>query len=142
MPTESVLSVVAFLGQFVAAAPPAGPVDSVFDDSLVVFAGSLIVGGVAIHVAASHLVDAGDYGDAVLTALLGSLAWALLDGIPLVGGLVAPVAWIAVIKWRYPVGWLRAGMVGVAAWAVATVVLAALALLGVGSFEALGVPGA
>ncbi|MCG1003328.1 MULTISPECIES: hypothetical protein [Halobacterium] len=111
-------------------------------DSVVVFAGSLLVGGVAIHVAANYVAGAGEYGDAVLTALFGAVAWALLDGVPLVGGLLALVAWVAVIKWRYPVGWTRAGIIGVAAWAVATVVLAALALLGVGSLGALGVPGA
>ncbi|WP_336038054.1 hypothetical protein [Halobacterium yunchengense] len=139
------LSPLATLASVVAAAAPvtpgaAGP--GVLDDSVVVFASSLLVGGAAIHVAASHVVGAGDYGDAVLTALFGAVAWALLDGVPLVGGLLALVAWVAVIKWRYPVGWLRAGVVGVAAWAVATVVLAALAILGVGSLHALGVPGA
>lgn len=140
MTTALVLELVAWL-RGVAKLAVAQSVGGPFDDSVVVFAGSLLVGGVAIHVAASHLVDAGDYGDAVLTALLGALAWGLLDGVPLVGGLLALAAWIVVIKWRYPVGWLRAGGVGVAAWAVATVVLAALALVGVGSFEALGVPG-
>ncbi|MFC3476862.1 hypothetical protein [Halobacterium litoreum] len=133
---------VASLARFAGTVPPAQSVTAPFDDSVVVFAASLLVGGVAIHVAASHLVDAGDYGDAILTALLGALAWGLLDGVPFVGGLLALVAWVGVIKWRYPVGWLRASAVGVAAWAVATVVLAALALVGIGSFEALGVPGA
>ena len=113
-----------------------------FDDSVVVFVASVLVGGIAIHVAANHLVDAGEYGDAVLTALLGALAWALLDSVWLVGPAVALVAWVAVIKWRYPTGWLRAGLVGGGAWAIATVVVAALALLGVGTLDALGVPGA
>jgi len=36
----------------------------------------------------------------------------------------------------------RAGLVGVGAWAVATVVLAGPTLLGVGSLDAVGVPGA
>jgi len=124
-----------------AAAPAAVHRAAVLDDRLVVFAGSLLVGGVAIHAAATQFGAAGEYGDAVLTALLGAIAWSLLDGIPLVGGLLALVAWVAVIKWRYPVGWLRASLVGVGAWAVATVVLAGLAILGVGSLDALGVPG-
>ncbi|WP_243838032.1 hypothetical protein [Halobacterium sp. R2-5] len=121
------------------AGPPAQA--SPLGDSIIVFAGSLLVGGVAIHVAASYVAGAGEYGDAVITALLGAVVWALLDGVPLVGGLLALVAWVGVIKWRYPVGWTRAAIIGVAAWAVATVVLAALALLGVGSLNALGVPG-
>lgn len=122
--------------------PPAAAGGEPFGDSVVVFAVSLLVGGFAIHVAASHVVGAGDYGDALLTALLGAVAWAILDFVPLVGPLVALVAWIAVIKWRYPVSWICSVLIGVVAWAVATVVMAALALVGIGSFEALGVPGA
>jgi len=125
-----------------AAAPSALGRAGGLDDRLVVFAASLLVGGVAIHAAATQFGAAGEYGDAVLTALLGAIVWSLLDGVPLVGGLLALVAWVAVIKWRYPVGWLRASLVGLGAWAVATVVLAGLAILGVGSLDALGVPGA
>lgn len=126
-----------------AAAPAAvGNDAAVLDGRLVVFAGSLLVGGLAIHAAATQFGAAGEYGDAVLTALLGAIAWSVVDGVPLVGGLLALAVWVAVIKWRYPVGWLRAGLVGVGAWAVATVVLAALALFGLGSLDALGVPGA
>ena len=128
------------LDALLALEPPANA--RVLDDSVVVFVASVLVGGVAIHVAANHVVDAGEYGDAVLTALLGALAWAVFDPVPLVGPVVALLAWVAVIKWRYPTGWLRAGLVGGGAWAIATIVLAALALLGVGSLDALGVPGA
>lgn len=128
--------------QTVATAAPPAALGAPIGDSVVVFAVSLLVGGLAIHVAATHFVGAGDYGDALLTALLGAIAWSVLDVVPLVGPLLALVAWVGVIKWRYPVGWVRATLVGVAAWAVATVVLAALALVGIGSFEALGVPGA
>ena len=130
----------ALIDALLALGPPANAFG--LDDSVVVFVVSVLVGGAAIHVAASHAVDAGEYGDAVLTALFGALAWALLDPIPLVGPVVALLAWVAVIKWRYPTGWLRAGVVGGGAWAVATVVIAALALVGVGSLDALGVPGA
>lgn len=134
------LSSISVVATLASVGPPA-TIGSPFGDSVVVFAGSLLVGGVAIHVAANHVAGVGDYGDAVLTALIGAIAWALLDGVPLVGGLLALVAWVGVIKWRYPVGWTRAAIIGVAAWAVATVVLAALALLGIGSLGAIGVPG-
>jgi hypothetical protein len=66
-------------------------------DLVVVFAVSLLVGGLAIHVATSHLVGAGDYGDALLTALLGAIAWAVLDVVPFVGPLLALVAWVGII---------------------------------------------
>jgi hypothetical protein len=135
------LASLAPVAAFLTAVVPPAQTTGGFDDSLVVFAGSLLVGGVAIHVAANHVADVYDYGDAVLTALLGAIVWALLDGVPLVGPVLALVAWVGVIKWRYPVGWTRAGVIGIAAWAIATVVLAALALIGVGSLDAVGVPG-
>jgi len=112
------------------------------EDRLLTFVGSVLIGGVAIHAGALIASDAESYAHAVLTALLGALVWALLEPVPVIGGLLAMVAWIAVVRWRYAGGWLRAGATGVAAWAAAVVVLAALDLLGVGALSALGVPGA
>lgn len=111
---------------------------------LVTFAASLLVGAAAIHVGATAVGVAGarGYGHAVLTALFGALVWGLLDGIPLLGGLLALVAWVGVVRWRYSGGWLRSAVVGVAAWIAAVVVLAALELFGIGAVSALGVPGA
>lgn len=119
-------------------APPLG-----LEDRLVTFAASLLVGAAAIHAAAAAIAvaDGRGYANAVLTALAGALVWALLDPIPLLGGLLALVAWVGVIRWRYSGGWLRSAVVGVAAWAAAVVALAALELLGVGGVSALGVPG-
>ncbi|QCC47188.1 hypothetical protein [Halobellus limi] len=115
-------------------------------DGVVVFAVGLLVGGGAIHVAARHVVFRGEPGGltfehAVLTALLGAVAWALLSWIPLFGALFGLVGWIGVIKWRYPGGWAKAAVTGAAAWAAAVVALAALELIGLGSVSALGVPG-
>jgi hypothetical protein len=117
-------------------------------EGIVVFAVSLLIGGAAIHVAARHVVYRGKpggkltYEHAVLTALLGAVAWALLAWIPVVGSLLALAGWVGVIRWRYPGGWAKAGVTGAAAWAAAVVVLAALELLGIGSVSALGVPAA
>lgn len=119
-------------------APPA-PIG--LEDRLLTFAVSLLVGGAALHAGTHVAADARDYGHAVVTALLGALAWAILEPVPLLGGLLAAVAWVAVVKWRYRLGWLRSGAVGLAAWAAAIVVLAALELIGIGSVSALGVPG-
>lgn len=119
-------------------APP-GPIG--IADRLLTVVASLLVGGVALH-AATHVVAEGRrFAHAALTALLGALAWALLEPIPLVGALLAAVAWVAVVRWRYRLGWLRSAAVGVAAWAAAVVVLAALETVGVGPVTALGVPG-
>jgi hypothetical protein len=122
--------------------PTVGPLEG-----LVLFAVSLLVGGVAIYVAADRVVYRDGVGGlsfehAVVTALLGAVAWALLAWVPLVGTLLALLGWVAVIHWRYPGDWKAAAVTGAAAWATAVVVLAALDLLGVGSLSALGVPGA
>jgi len=112
------------------------------EDRLVTFVASALTGGVAIHAGALIASDGRGYAHAVLTALVGAVVWALLEPVPVIGGLLALVAWIAVIRWRYRGGWLRAVVTGTAAWAAAVVVLAALDLFGVGSMSALGVPGA
>jgi hypothetical protein len=119
--------------------PPLPPLG--VEDRLLTFAVGLLVGGVAIHAGALAVPDARGYGHAVLTALVGAVVWALLEPVPLIGGLLATVAWVGVVKWRYRGGWLRSIGVGIAAWVVAVVVLAALDLLGVGAVSALGVPG-
>lgn len=113
---------------------------------LLVFAASLLVAGFAIHVATNRVVFSDEpvnwtYGYAVLTALLGALAWGLLSWIPVLGAIVALIAWIAVIRWRYPGGWVRSAIVGVVAWGAAVIVVAALELVGFGAVSALGVPG-
>jgi hypothetical protein len=79
---------------------------------------SVLLGGVAIHVGALVASDAQGYAHAVLTALVGAVVWALLEPVPLIGGLLALVAWVGVVRWRYPGGWLRAGATGVDGFAV------------------------
>lgn len=84
-------------------------------DGVIVFAISLLIGGAAIYIAAKHAVYKGRPGGltfehAVVTALLGAVVWALLSWVPLVGSLLALVGWVAVIWWRYPGGWIKAGV--------------------------------
>lgn len=105
------------------------------------FVVALLVGGLAIYISASVVVDVEDYGHAVVTAFLGAVAWALTSWIPLLGPIVALVAWIWVINWRYPGGWTVAAIVGVVAWLAAAVILFVLNTvvgLGIGAF---GIPG-
>jgi len=112
-----------------------------FVGSLVAFVIALLIGGLAIYVSARLVVDVDDYSRAVVTALLGAIAWALTAWIPLVGPILALVAWIWVIKWRYPGGWGKAAVIGLVAWVAALVILGALNAffnLGIGAF---GVPG-
>lgn len=119
------------------------------EESLLVFAVSLLVGGFAIHVGAKLAFKSRSYSYAVLTALFGALAWTGVEllfariGIGgLLSSLVALLVWIWVIRWRYGVGWIRASLVGLGAWFAAIVVLFLLAVFGLGDFGALGVPGA
>ncbi|MXR52156.1 hypothetical protein GRX03_11160 [Halovenus sp. WSH3] len=117
--------------------------------SLLVLAVSLLIGGLAIHVGAKLAFAAKDYADAVLTALLGAVAWTVVDiafAAVGIGGLFASIAgllvWISVVRWQYSVGWIRAAIVGVGAWLSALVVLGILGIVGVGGLDAFGVPGA
>ena len=117
--------------------------------SVVVFVVSLLVGGAAIHLGATFALKGKDYTYAIVTALLGSLAWtgvevafALVDvSLGSLASVLALVVWVGVVKWRYDAGWLRAGLIGVFAWIAALVVLSVLSALGVTAVDAYGVPG-
>ncbi|SDX76102.1 hypothetical protein [Halopenitus persicus] len=110
--------------------------------SIVSFVVALLVGGLAIYAGARVIADVDDYSHAVITALIGAVAWALVSWVPLVGPLIALVVWVGVINWRYPGGWGQAAIIGLVAWIAALVilfVLNGLLSLGIGAF---GVPGA
>ncbi|RZH67319.1 hypothetical protein [Natrinema altunense] len=110
--------------------------------SFVAFLVALLVGGLAIFASARLIVDVDDYSHAVVTALLGAVAWALTAWIPLLGPVLALIAWVWVINWRYPGGWGTAAAIGFIAWLAALGILFVLNVvfrLGVGAF---GVPGA
>lgn len=114
-------------------------------DSVVGFVVSLLVGGFGIYVGARFVVDESDYGHAVVTALIGAVVWAVvglfLGWIPLLGVVLTLVAYIAVVNWRYPGGWVEAAGIALVAWAASLVALAVLSVLGFGSLSAFGVPG-
>lgn len=108
---------------------------------VVSFVVALLIGGLGIYVGASLVTGEEDFGYAVVTALVGAIAWALTSWIPLVGPLIALIVWVWVIHWRYKGGWVAAAMIGLVAWLAATVVLVVLngvLSLGLGAF---GIPG-
>lgn len=118
--------------------------------SIVALVASLLVGGLAIHLGATFALKSRNYTHAVVTALLGAVAWWLvgiaLDEIALGGfggpisSLVGMVVWVGVIRWRYEAGWLRAGLIGALAWIAALVVLAVLSAFGLEGVGAFGIP--
>ena len=118
------------------------------EGTLLVFAVSLLIGGFAISVGAKMAFKSKDYSHAVLTALLGAIAWAVVSALfaeldiqGALSSLVGLIVWIWVIRWRYNVGWFRGSLIGLFAWIAALVTLALLALVGVSTLDAYGIPG-
>jgi len=114
-------------------------------DSIIVFVVSLLIGALGIYVGARVITDTDDYTYAIVTALIGAIVWTLvalvIGWIPLLGPIVALIAYVAVINYRYPGGWLKAIGIALIAWLASLVVVAILAALGVTTFDAAGVPG-
>ncbi|GAB3684280.1 hypothetical protein GCM10028857_13040 [Salinarchaeum chitinilyticum] len=114
-------------------------------DSVVVFLVSLLIGALGIYVGARVVSDYDDYTYAIVTALIGAIIWAvvgfLFGWIPLLGPVLVLLAYVAVINWRYPGGWVDAVLIALIAWIATLAVLYVLALLDLASFGAVGVPG-
>jgi hypothetical protein len=113
--------------------------------SFVSFAVSLLVGGFAIYVGGRLVTDTDSYEHALWTAAIGAVVWALvsglLDDLPELGPVLTLVAWVAVVRWRYPGGWVRAAAIGALAWGAAVGTVWVLAQAGVTGLGATGVPG-
>lgn len=114
-------------------------------DSLIVFVISLLIGALGIYIGARVIANVDDYTYALITALIGAIVWVVVSfffgWIPLLGPLLALIAYVAVINYRYPGGWGNAIVIALIAWIASFVVLYLLAVLGVTGFGALGVPG-
>ncbi len=114
-------------------------------DSLVVFVASLLIGALGIHIGAQVITGVSDYTYAFVTALFGAIVWAVVGfffgWIPLLGPVLVLLAYLAVVKRRYPGGWINAAGITLVAWIAVIVVLYLLALVGATSFDAAGVPG-
>ena len=113
--------------------------------SIIVLLVNLLIGTIAIYAGARLVIDADTgVGRAAVTALLGALAWALVSffvgWIPLLGPLLTLLAWIGVINWQYPGGWVSAVGIGLLAWLISVAVLVAFSTVGLVGIEALGVP--
>ena len=111
----------------------------------VVFLVSLLLGALGIYIGARIIVGADSFDHAIVTALLGAIVWAVVGAvagwIPLLGPLLALIAYIGVINFRYDTDWTAAAMIGLVAWVTVLIALYVLAAVGVTGFEAVGVPG-
>lgn len=114
-------------------------------DTIVVFAVSLLIGALGIYVGGRLVTDVDDYGYAVVTALVASVVWTVVafffGWIPFLGPLLTLLAYIGVVNYRYPGGVVNAVLIALVAWVASLVVLSLLALVGLATFEAVGVPG-
>lgn len=109
------------------------------------FVASLIVVSIATYASTALLADETSYVHSIVTALLTSAVWFgvtyLTGGAFVVAGpILAVLAYVAAVNWRYSGGWIRAGSITLATWIATFAILYALALAGISSFEALGVP--
>lgn len=114
-------------------------------DSLLVFVVSLLVGATGIYAGARVATGTDAFGRAVVTALVGALVWSvvgfLFGWIPLLGPVVALLAYVGVVNWQYPGGWLTAAVIAAVAMLASFIVLFALGTVGLVGFDAFGVPG-
>lgn len=121
----------------------AGGFDGSVVASIVVFLVSLLIGGFGIYVGAKVIVDVEDYTYAIATALIGGLLWGVIEFfVPLIGGILAFIAYLWIVNRRYPGGWIEAILITLVAWLAVVVVVFVLSLLipGMESLGAYGVP--
>lgn len=110
--------------------------------SVVVFVVNLLIGAIGIYVGAKVIADVEDYTYAIGTALIAGILWAIIEFVvPLIGGILALIAYLWVINRRYPGGWIEAILIALIAWISVVVVFVILSFLGFGAdLGAFGVP--
>ncbi len=109
-------------------------------DQIAVFLVGLVIGGIGIYIGARAVTGADGYRHAIVTALIGALVWAIFGIIPIIGPVLALLAWIAVINARYEGGWVDAVLIGLTAWLSTLVILYILTILDITAFQAVGIP--
>lgn len=112
-------------------------------ESIIVFVVSLLIGALGIYVGARVIVGYEDYTYAIVTALVGAIVYAIVSflvPIPLLGLILALVAYLAIINWRYPGGWVQAIAITLVAWLAVVIVVWLLGALGIVTPEATGIP--
>lgn len=110
--------------------------------SIITFVVSLLIGGIGIYVGAKIIADVEDFPYALITALIGGILWGIIEFfVPIIGGLVAFIAYLWIINRRYPGGWIEAILITLIAWIAVVVTLVILSTIGLDAVGAYGVPG-
>ena len=112
--------------------------------SIIGFVVALLVGAFGIYVGGRVITDADSYVYAIVTALIGSAIWFVVSFfigfIPLIGPILALIAYLWVINRRYPGGWISAAGIAIIAWIAVFAVVLLLSVVGLVAPEAVGVP--
>ena len=112
--------------------------------AIIGFVVALLVGAAGIYVGARVITDTDSYVYAIITALIGSAIWFVVSFfvgfIPLIGPVLALLAYLGVINWRYPGGWLAAAGIALIAWIAVFVIVYLLAIVGFVTPDAVGIP--
>ena len=109
-------------------------------ETFATFVVSLLVGGLALAVGERLVVGDADLRGATVTAAIGAVAWAIVDGVPLLGPVLALGVWLAILHWRFDAGWFGTAVIGGVAWITAIVAVALGSALGLPLEEAIGIP--
>lgn len=109
-------------------------------ETFATFVVSLLVGGLALAAGQRLVVGRADLVGATVTAAIGAVAWAIVDGVPLLGPLLALAFWLGILHWRFDTGWFGTGAIAGVAWITAVVAVTVGATLGLPVEEAIGIP--
>ena len=123
-------------------------VEAGFIGPIIAFVVSLLISAFGIYAGGRVITDASSYAYALVTALIGAAVWAVVvlfvGAVPLLGvlaPLLALIALIWVINWRYPGGWLAAIGIALVGWLAILAVRFVLGLLGLITFGMGGISG-
>ena len=112
-------------------------------DSAIVFLVSWIIGTLGIYIGANVITDGAGLVSSSITALIGALVWGFVTSLfdfAGLGSLLGLIAWILVINWRHRGGLINAVLIGLISWLAAVTIIYLLAVLGISTPDALGIP--
>jgi hypothetical protein len=95
------------------------------NSTLLAFVVALIVSAIIIYVVTKLFGETEDLKTAIVTALAGTIVYAIiyfLLGNGMIAGFIAGIAWLLVIQHFYSVGWIKSMIIAVVVWIVTSVV--------------------